>query len=421
MSAELNSADSEEARVDNQADAESSAPDTTDPAAADVAVEAAVEAAAEVPADPGVTEDVAAAGGSAGDGTVEVTADAADEPAATEDGAAVGDSEGRGAAEADGDSAVTEESAPLEAATESKPAKPGKTSKATAQIEKIRAAMQSGSSVQGKVIGWNDGGLHVAVGDATAFCPHSEMELGDPLEPKQYVDHTYDFFVLRIEKDKRIVLSRVSHLRQEQKAQQEVTRNQIAVGAVLTGKVVSIKDFGAFVDLGGVQGLVHISELARRRVEKTEDVVKPGDDVQVKVLKLDKGGRRISLSMRALEPDPWKGVASRFPVGSKVQGRVEKVERFGAFVELEPGLSGLLPSSKMSIPAGTSASRVFRPGREVTVQILSVDSRRQRISLGLEGDGAEGSRSDFEAYLNESTASAGGFNALADALSKFKS
>jgi small subunit ribosomal protein S1 len=361
MSAELNSADIEEPRADNQAEATSPAPD----AAADA-------------------ED-------------QVTAEAVDPAAASE-----------------GDAAP-------ETAADSKPAIPAKSSKATAQVEKIRAAMQSGSSVQGKVIGWNDGGLHVVVGDATAFCPHSEMELGDPLEPKQYVDQTYDFFVLRIEKDKRIVLSRVSHLRQEQKAQQEVTRSQIAVGAVLTGKVVSIKDFGAFVDLGGVQGLVHISELARRRVDKTEDVVKPGDDVQVKVLKLDKGGRRISLSMRAMEPDPWRGVASKFPVGSKVQGKVEKVERFGAFIELEPGLSGLLPSSKMSIPAGTSASRVFRPGREVMVQILSIDPRRQRISLGLEGDGAEGSRSDFEAYLSDSTGGGSGFNALADALSKFKS
>ena len=290
-------------------------------------------------------------------------------------------------------------------------------------VEKIRGAMQSGSSVQGKVIGWNDGGLHVVVENVAAFCPHSEMELGQPQEPKEYVDQTYAFFVLRIENDgKRIVLSRVSHLRTEQKAQQAATRGKIEEGAVLSGKVVSIKEFGAFVDLGGVQGLVHISELARRRVERTEDVVQPGDDVQVKVLKLDKGGRRISLSMRALEPDPWGDVASKYPIGAKVLGKVEKVERFGAFVQLEPGLSGLLPSSKMSIPAGTSASRVFRPGREVTVQIVTVDPRRQRISLGLEGDGAEGSRTDYEAYRQgqDQGGSGGGFNALAAALSKIK-
>jgi len=290
------------------------------------------------------------------------------------------------------------------------------------EVERIRAAMQSGSSVKGKVIGWNDGGLHVVVNDVTTFCPHSEMELGEPRDSKQYVDQEYDFFVLKIENDgKRIVLSRVSHLRQEQKAQRAATRDQIEVGAVLTGKVVSVKDFGAFVDLGGVQGLVHISELARRRVERTEDVVQPGDDVQVKVLKLDKGGRRISLSMRALEPDPWRDAADKYTVGATIQGKVEKVERFGAFIQLEPGLSGLLPSSKMSIPAGTSASRVFRPGREVTVQVISVDPRRQRISLGLEGDSSEGSRSDFEAYRsNQAEETSGGFNALAAALSKLQ-
>jgi ribosomal protein S1 len=285
------------------------------------------------------------------------------------------------------------------------------------QVEKIRAAMQSGSSVNGTVIGWNDGGMHVVVNGVTAFCPHSEMELGEALEPMQYVDKAYDFFVLRIENEgRRIVLSRVSHLRQEQKAQQAEARGKIEVGAVLSGKVVSIKDFGAFVDLGGVQGLVHISELARRRVARTEDVVQPGDDVKVKVLKIDKGGRRISLSMRALEPDPWQDVATKFSVGATVTGTVEKVERFGAFIELEPGLSGLLPSSKMSIPSGTSADRVFRPGREVTVQVISVDPRRQRIS-------PEGSRSDFEAYKQSqasSTSTGGGFNALADALAKLK-
>ncbi|MCZ6726162.1 MAG: S1 RNA-binding domain-containing protein [Acidobacteria bacterium] len=311
-------------------------------------------------------------------------------------------------------------------ATEKQPAakdagNDGAQSQGGVEVEKIRAAMQSGSSVKGKVIGWSDGGLQVVVGGVAAFCPDSEMEFGEPLEAKEYVDQTYDFFVLRIEDDdEHVMLSRVSHLRQEQKAQQAATRGQIEVDAVLTGKVVSIKDFGAFVDLGGVQGLVHISELARRRVQRTEDVVQPGDEVQVKVLKLDKGGRRISLSMRALEPDPWREVSSKYTVGSTVDGKVEKVERFGAFVQLEPGLSGLLPSSKMSIPAGTSASRVFRPGRELKVQIISIDARRRRISLGLEGDGAEGSSSDFEAYRSNQAASSGGFNALAAALSKIQ-
>jgi len=347
---------------------------------------------------------------------------AAVDPEATVDEAASEESDAQASAE-ETPEPVADEAESTEAAGED-PAEAESveaTAEDSAQVEKIRGAMQSGSSVKGKVIGWNDGGLHVVVHDVAAFCPHSEMELGKPLEPKEYVDQTYDFFVLRIEKDgKRIVLSRVSHLRQEQKEQQAATRGKIEVGAVLTGKVVSIKDFGAFVDLGGVQGLVHISELARRRVERTEDVVQPGDDVEVKVLKLDKGGRRISLSMKALEPDPWKDVATKYAAGSQVEGKVEKVERFGAFIELEPGLSGLLPSSKMSIPAGTTASRVFRPGRVLTVQVLTVDSKRQRISLGLEGDGAEGSRTDFEAYRNSQAESEGGFNALAAALSKLR-
>ncbi len=288
-------------------------------------------------------------------------------------------------------------------------------------LESIRGAMQSGKAVTGEVVGSDDDDLHVVVDGVTAFCPHSEMEIGEAKDAEHYVDRTFDFFVLSIDQDSdRVLLSRVSHLRQQLKAPKPVGRQKIEVGAILTGKVVTVKEFGAFVELGGTQGLVHISELARRRVERTEDVVQPGDEVEVKVLKVDKGGRRISLSMRALEPDPWKGVAQRFQTGMTVEGTVEKVERFGAFIQLEPGLSGLLPSSKMTIPRDSSASRVFLPGRKVNVKIVSVDPRRQRISLGLEGDASEGSREDYESYKQNEGATSGGFNALAAALSKLQ-
>ncbi|MDH3522972.1 MAG: S1 RNA-binding domain-containing protein [Acidobacteriota bacterium] len=405
MSAELNSADLEEQDMDEQTEASAAADDR--PAAATPAQQDG-EAA---------SDDLAPPAGEAA---------AKAEPAGGAESKPAKAAKAKPAKAAKAKAAKAAKAKPAKAA-KAKPVKAAKGESAKPQagpeVEKIRAAMQSGASVSGTVIGWNDGGLHVVVNGVTAFCPHSEMELGEPLDPQGYVDQTYDFFVLRLENEgRRIVLSRVSHLRQEQKAQQAETRGKIAAGAVLKGKVVSVKDFGAFVDLGGVQGLVHISELARRRVERTEDVVQPGDDVEVKVLKVDKGGRRISLSMRALEPDPWQDVASKYRVGASVTGKVEKVERFGAFIQLEPGLSGLLPSSKMSIPAGTTASRVFRPGREITVQVISVDPRRQRISLGLEGDTSEGSRSDFEAYKKSQAGSgpAARFNALADALSKLK-
>ena len=161
---------------------------------------------------------------------------------------AADESESQEAEASEGSTATSEAEPEALTTSEGDAAKP----QAGPQVEKIRAAMQSGSSVNGTVIGWNDGGMHVVVNGVTAFCPHSEMELGEALEPMQYVDKSYDFFVLRIENEGRriVLLSRVSHLRQEQKAQQAETRGRIEVGAVLSGKVVSIKDFGAFVDLG---------------------------------------------------------------------------------------------------------------------------------------------------------------------------
>jgi small subunit ribosomal protein S1 len=192
---------------------------------------------------------------------------------------------------------------------------------------------------------------------------------------------------------------------------------------VVTGKVASLTDFGAFVDLGGVQGLVHVSEMSRQRIEHPSDMLEVGQEVEVKILKLEKGGRRISLSMRALQPDPWQEIHNRFPEGSVVTGKVEKTTSFGAFIELEPGLTGLLPASVISLPRDASLARVYPPGKDIQVQIVSVDSRRQRISLTLEGSALEGSRSDYQAYVREQrqTEPTQGFNALADAFRKLDS
>ncbi len=289
-----------------------------------------------------------------------------------------------------------------------------------AAIDAIRGAMQSGKAVTGTVVAAGEEALEVEVDGVTCSCELSQMELGDPRPGESYVGQEFEFFVLTIEGDDQVVLSRVSHLRQQAVPQGPPKPQKIETGAVLQGKVVTVKDFGAFVDLGGTQGLVHISELARRRVEKTEDVVQPGDDVTVKVLKIDKGGRRISLSMKALEPDPWRDAAEKYSTGMTIEGIVEKVERFGAFIQLEPGLSGLLPSSKMMIPRDSSAARVFPPGKRLNVKVLSIEPRRQRISLGLEGDASEGSREDYEAFKKSQTESDGGFNALAAALSKIQ-
>ena len=302
------------------------------------------------------------------------------------------------------------------------PAEPPAEIEATEEPEPVRhlrQAMAADEPVKGKVIGWNNGGFHVVVGEMTAFCPRSEIEIEAPRAPKTYLDQEMVFRVLKIERSgKRIVLSRSTHLKSERRLARKKIQKDLKAGSVLQGRVVSITDFGAFVDLDGVQGLVHVSELSRRRVEHPNEVVELGQEVEVKVLRVEGDGRRISLSMKALEPDPWDGIESRFEEGSLVTGTVERTADFGAFICVAPGLTGLLPTSAMGLPRGASAARKFTPGKEVAVQIQSVDRRRRRISLSLEGSTTEGSRKDFESYRREQSTQGGGFNALAAALEK---
>ncbi len=291
----------------------------------------------------------------------------------------------------------------------------------TPEIAALRKAKNERREIEGRVIGWNNGGFHVVVDKVTAFCPRSEMEPGGIQEPQTYLDQTFRFLVLRIQKKaKRVVISRVAALRAERGRRRSELREKIAPGAVLDGRIASLTDFGAFVDLGGVQGLVHVSEIRRERTEKPAEALAVGQQVRVKVLKVEQGGKRISLSMKALEPDPWKGVKERFEEGAVVDGVVEKVASFGAFVALEPGLTGLLPTASMTLPRGSSAARLFPPGKKVSVQILRVDPRRRRISLTLEGSKVEGSRADYESYVKGQKRAGDGFNALAAALEKIR-
>ncbi|MCH7665817.1 MAG: S1 RNA-binding domain-containing protein [Acidobacteria bacterium] len=274
-------------------------------------------------------------------------------------------------------------------------------------------------SVEGKVIGWNDGGFHVVVNGKTGFCPRSEMEVGAPRKPKDYVDETFNFSVLRVEKGgKRIVLSRKARLESDRKEALGKLRGEMEQGQVLTGTVASLTDFGAFIELGGVQGLLHVSEISRRRINDPREILQEGEEVEVKILAIEKGGRRISLSMKALEPDPWKDADKLFPQGKVVKGVVERTANFGAFIEIAPGLTGLLPTSNMSLPRDASAARVYHPGKEVSVQIVSVDRRRRRVSLGLEGSGTEGSKADFDSFRKQQKSEEPAFNAMAAALDR---
>ena len=346
------------------------------------------------------------------------------EEAAGEASAATGSSEEAGdeapaaSGDAPADEAAAAESDEAQAPSE-KPAED--TSGMSPAVVALKALMDKGEKVRGKVIGWNKGGFHVVCEGVTAFCPNSEMELGKVRAPKEYLDEEYDFSVLRIEDaGRRVVLSRGQQKEGKRVEKREEVRQKVEPGAEIEGRVASLTNFGAFVDVGGVQGLVHVSEISRRRVEDPSEVLSVGQRVKVKVLKVEQGGKRISLSMKALEPDPWKGVAERFPEGSVVKGTVERTAKFGAFISLEPGLTGLLPASVMNLPRDAQISRIYSPGKELTLMVMSVDPRRRRISLALEGSQTEGSRSDFESYKKSQEVDAGGFNALAAAFQKIQ-
>lgn len=289
------------------------------------------------------------------------------------------------------------------------------------RVERLQQARDSGEEVTGKVIGWNRGGFHVAVDGLTAFCPRSEMEPGRPRAPQSYVDRELTFQVLNVRnRGKRIVLSRKAIVERQRREHRSEALAGLEEGATVTGRVVSLTDFGAFIDLGGVQGLLHKSEISHRPVEDPAETLTVGDEVTVQVLRIEQDGARIGLSMRALEPDPWDEVAARFPEGEVVEGTVVRTERAGAFIELAPGVTGLLPTSAMALPADTTAARAYPAGKRVRVQVLRVEPRRRRIGLIREGAQLGGSEADYRAYVRRQGKDEGGFTPLADALQRLR-
>lgn len=381
------------------------------------------------------------------------------------------------------------------------------------EVALLLQAMADGAAVEGKVFGWNQGGFHVLLNGVLAFCPRSEIEAGNPKSPKHYLEKNFRFQVIDYRKDgHRFTVSRAGLVREEKESQASATREKLAVDAVLEGRVSSMTNFGAFVDLGGVEGMVHVSEIAWKPVANPKDVLKPGKKIQVKVLKIEDNGKRISLSMKALEENPWNGFAEahprgseftgivksrtefgifveiapgmeglvhlsalppgmklensafdpgqevkgwikeieskrqrisltmrevaqgnpwkdieeKYPEGTVVQGTVEEVTPFGAFIAIEPGLTGLLPTSEMGLARGANPGRAYASGQQVSVQVARIDTKRKRISLVPEGAQVEGSQTDYREFLKKNqkgaspTASGSGLGAMAAAFAKLQ-
>jgi small subunit ribosomal protein S1 len=360
--------------------------------------------------------------------------------------------------------------------------------KGRASLEQLRAAFEGRVPVEGKVTGRNKGGFEVNVSGLRAFCPLSQIALGKIENPDAFLNQVLEFRVTELSDDgRRIVVSRAALLKEAAAERAAETRARIVPGAELTGKVKTLTPFGAFVDLGGVDGLLHVSEMSRRRVTDPKEVVAIGQEVRVKVIKVENDGKRISLSMKDAEPDPWSDVAERFapgtpfsgrivrstdfgyfvevepgldglvhvsqlphgvkpgdaevaigtnvqgwvrevdpskkrlslslravatndpwetasqkyPIGKVVEGTVDHGAAPGIFVELEPGLTGLIPNSEISVPSGQDPTQAHKPGEKVVVRVMSVDPQRRRISLSHEAAKAAAEREEYSKFMDE--------------------
>jgi len=247
--------------------------------------------------------------------------------------------------------------------------------------------------IEGLVTAEVKGGFEVQIGSTRAFCPGSQIDSrrgGERVPASEYVGRKLRFRVTKIEQGGRnVVVSRRAILEAEAEQAAARTWERLQVGAVLEGTVSSLRDFGAFVNLGGVEGLVHVSEISHGRVAHPSEALSVGQTVEVQVIKIadrpdSRGRRQIGLSLKALEADPWSTVAERFPVGANVPGTVRRLEPFGAFVEITPGIEGLVHISKITTDRRLSHPRqALTVGQTVEVTVLAVDTEQRRISLSM--------------------------------------
>ncbi len=250
--------------------------------------------------------------------------------------------------------------------------------------ERIEKAYREHATITGKVTERIKGGLVVDIG-VRSFLPASQIELRPVHDLDAWKDKDIEVRVLKLNRKRgNVVVSRRAILEEDQKSKRDTLMNSLSEGSVVAGKVKNVTDYGVFVDLGGMDGLLHVSDLVWGRVPHPSSIVKAGDDLEVQILKFDKEKQRISLGRKQLLPDPWATVPERFPVGTRVQGKVVGVTDYGAFVQIEPGVEGLVHVSEMSWSKRTKhPSKVVKAGDDVDVVVLEVKTDQRRISLGL--------------------------------------
>lgn len=288
-----------------------------------------------------------------------------------------------------------------------------------ATARQLEDAFRAGVPVEGKVERAVKGGFEVRVGGLRAFCPISQMDTPRTPEPAAHEGRVYTFRILEYaEGGRNLVLSRRAVIEAEQQARAASVRASLQPGAVVTGKVASVRDFGAFIDLGaGVQGLLHISEMAWSRVSDASQLLRPGEEVVVKVLRIDDDGQKISLGLKQLSADPWSRAAETYAIGQVRTGRVTRLAPFGAFVELEPGVEALAHASTFAPTGRANAwTQQVPPGSSGVFEILSVDVEKKRIGVAPVPEGSSRAREAAGEADVRDEAPAPRFGSLADKL-----
>lgn len=250
--------------------------------------------------------------------------------------------------------------------------------------EEIARIQEADSTISGRIDSRVKGGLSVDIG-VPAFLPYSQIDLRPVRDLDAMIGQTFDFKVLKYNRRRNnVVISRRAIMEDERQKLREEMRSTLEEGQVLTGSVTNITDYGVFVDLGGMDGLCHITDLSWGRVSHPSKMFKVGDEIQVKILKYDKEHDKVSLGVKQLKSDPWETIQQRYPVGAKIPGKVVSITDYGAFVELEEGVEGLVHISEMSwSKKSRHPSKIVAVGDEVKVAVLNVDPEAKRISLGM--------------------------------------
>jgi len=251
--------------------------------------------------------------------------------------------------------------------------------------DELEEALEKNATVVGRISGKVKGGFTVDIKDVRAFLPGSLVDVRPVRDPAYLEGKELEFKLIKLDRKRNnVVVSRRAVVESEYSEEREALQEKLVEGAVLKGVVKNLTDYGAFVDLGGIDGLLHITDMAWKRVRHPSEVVEVGQELEVRVLKYDRERNRVSLGLKQLGEDPWDNIARRYPPNSRVFGKVSNVTEYGAFVEIEPGVEGLVHVSEMDwTNKNVNPAKVVQVGDEVEVMILDVDEERRRISLGM--------------------------------------